>query len=800
MSDISRPASNERKTKANARHRVNKACVVCRRRKIKCNGVEPCTNCETSGLICSFELKPHRASVYKQEEEIRKELRTMASYRKGLDNLTYMGREELATLVSQMETTLKTYRDQLRLTVSPDAIANYSNTSSIETALVEVSPIIFNQYEQGLFREPSDNYKRLPLSIYFGMYSVLTLFSNNGFGWLFKKMFRTSLDQEETKKTFYLYLKFFDLSSLWFQLNTTQIGAPLEYCKKHYKPAFQNAGSTMDLVVDMMNDISAVIEDNDIRFSGLSLENPSRIITQLVRLVRKHSAYYKQKSGLVTPLDVKQLYMTEEYIHLIFMEFFQKATCTSFFEDRYVEDILDYLDCVFWKEEYVTINGIVSTIVSRAVNIGMNRWEYYIGMSEEQADKARQVWWRCFWWDKWASTLAGKSSLLQNDSINCLLPRRWMEVGIDESMSLDILIKSLDYEAAYSSGVLYEASYYILAKLIDFNNVSIIYNKRFTDFRIFSSNFNDIDTVVDELLDITSNILSLFDLFRSKMAPYFDKIDKTGPELDFFVIFHFCHNEVLSSIENLIIRILSHNNIKEESKLRNRLDELGRSIFEVSRVAIEKLIVNNSLFESIRLMKLSSISIIRIVTFAVDHPDEGMLSSAILLCKFMGRFAFENQHEIYDLDNRYVFDLQPTFTLIFSFILVRIFLQTLINVKIVTQEELLGYMTDSESLDMCKLLLDISSWCFAPLLQDIEMSPMHREVLKSINEMTGCQFFANFKRPVNQGNDGRQFVSLHTPTEDLVSLVNLDEFLALDIFPHVYEAVWQNFNTPSPDL
>ncbi|KAK0390770.1 hypothetical protein NLU13_0273 [Sarocladium strictum] len=39
---------------------VSRACDVCKRRKVKCDGVEPCANCNTSKLACSYNIQPRR--------------------------------------------------------------------------------------------------------------------------------------------------------------------------------------------------------------------------------------------------------------------------------------------------------------------------------------------------------------------------------------------------------------------------------------------------------------------------------------------------------------------------------------------------------------------------------------------------------------------------------------------------------------------------------------------------------------------------------------------------------------------
>ncbi|PBL02106.1 hypothetical protein ARMGADRAFT_954261 [Armillaria gallica] len=63
--NIGGPQNSERKL--NVRARVWRACEVCRKRKVKCNGQEPCAYCVSSGKICSFKDINDNAAVARQQ-------------------------------------------------------------------------------------------------------------------------------------------------------------------------------------------------------------------------------------------------------------------------------------------------------------------------------------------------------------------------------------------------------------------------------------------------------------------------------------------------------------------------------------------------------------------------------------------------------------------------------------------------------------------------------------------------------------------------------------------------------------
>ena len=803
-------STNNKITKTNlngsGRRRVNKACGVCRRRKVKCDGSQPCQNCQNSGLLCSYENKKinERVSLYKQEDDIRKELSTLSHYRKNLENLDPSDTIQLKPLLSQIDTKLQNYRDNMRLTISKKQIENYKSPVSLETSLIETDFICFNRYDKINMSEAIENVTEPFVGLYFGLYCASTLFSNGGFGWLFKKMFSTTLDQEETKKTFYLYLKFFDLSSIWFSQTMRQPYSPLTWCRKYYKYNLSFANDN-DLILDMIADIKNVIGDTEIDFTDIEDAEPSTILKRITLLMNKNKQFFIKSNSQFNALTLKQFYMVEEYNHLLFVEYFERSIFTLIYDRNVIESTIWYLEEFFWKEEYSTLGHTVSVIVTRALDSCYNRWEFYLGLSETAADYRRKMWWKVNWWDKWSSLLTGKPTLVHESQIDCLLPRDWMECGIDETMDCKQLLDSLDIKRAIEKDIHRDIVYYILSRILDYCFTSILYNKKFTHYKLFSNNSENIDNVAQELLEKINTLECYFGLLSSKLNTYFNGIIGSGPDMDLFAIFSYVYSESMSCAGNVILRIISTNKITIKDEMQKRVLKLRSLSLGVCKDAVRKLLLVKDRYHHIRMIKTAIFFVIRIVVFSIDNADEDPFDNISLLCDFLAQFTHPlPDNKIFDIEQAYVYERQPIVTTMFGFIIIRIYLQTVLfsrNIPINKMPPQLN-LNSENAVNVYYNLLDISSPYFEPLLQDIQVSGMHLHVLDVINKASGSHFFANFKKPTAaKPDDGsaRQNLFSITPKDDLLSVVNLEDFLTLDIFPEVYEAIWQNFNNEITD-
>ncbi|KAJ3734458.1 fungal-specific transcription factor domain-containing protein [Lentinula guzmanii] len=74
MSELTEQTGEEKvdtSRKVQARARVWRACEVCRKRKVKCNGQEPCAYCVSSGKVCSFkDINDNAASARQQSNSV----------------------------------------------------------------------------------------------------------------------------------------------------------------------------------------------------------------------------------------------------------------------------------------------------------------------------------------------------------------------------------------------------------------------------------------------------------------------------------------------------------------------------------------------------------------------------------------------------------------------------------------------------------------------------------------------------------------------------------------------------------
>lgn len=791
--------------------RVIKACVVCRRRKIKCNGIEPCNNCTSSGLICSFEVKEFRKlSLYKQEDDIRKDLRVLTHYLKGLENMNTLSSEKLKPLINEIDSKLNEYRDDLRLTIEPRAIEKYDKKISLETALIETDTINFTRYGKVNVKDIIGNDREPLVPSYFGLYSALNLFSSGGFGWVFKKIFAASLDHQETKKTFYLYLKFFDLSSLWFARSSIQKSAPLEWYKKYYKANLPKDICREDLVIDILNNVAAVVGADQFKTEDFRAD---LILKKITNLISKHATYFKSMDEKnISNVELTQYSMTEEFLHIAFVEFSERYSFSTVYHDNIIEYTISYLEKNHWKEDVGTLRRCASVMTSRAIDAGLSRWEFHIGITEKRADEMRNVWWNCYWWDKWTALLSGKSTNIDDNQISCLLPRGWMEIGINEKMDTEALIKSADFKKAMQNDIMFDVVRYILAKIIQLNISTLLYNNKFTDYKIFSNNYQNNEDLIEELIVNINYVMSQLNMLQKEIQIYFEKIDGPGEVLDHLIIFNYSYIEIISSIENLVTRILSLPHLSKIENLHTLIDSSRLIALDMSRDVLEKISLVENFFDSQKLILITAYYLIHIVVYLIEHPSQDLLSFIQLFCMFLKQFCIENdkRSNIYDMKMPYVHWTMNKLPLFFILILVRMLIQTYLFLNEIKGEDLVELIekNNPEAAAICRELLDVTSSYYAPLLENIEVSSMHKIALNVINDMTGSQFFATFKKSdiITQNNESSDALNLLatnsrlTPGEDSLSLTNLDDFINLNIFPEIYEVLWGHFGSPLPGI
>lgn len=176
---------------------------------------------------------------------------------------------------------------------------------------------------------------------------------------------------------------------------------------------------------------------------------------------------------------------------------------------------------------------------------GLNRWEYYVGDSEEKAEKSRNLWLQCYWWDKWHAIMTGKQSLIYVSLRSCMGPKELMDMGVHYAMTVSSIIVAIDPEK--SSPKIF---YLVLSHIIDDVFKNILYNDNFVG--LFDKE-DQLDSVLKFVRDARIRLLNLCE----KMG-LCEKFPKYEEFLEIFFHIRFSTLELFTYMDNLMIRFVNY--------------------------------------------------------------------------------------------------------------------------------------------------------------------------------------------------------------------------------------------------
>lgn len=206
--------------------RTATACERCKQKKTKCNGSRPCLNCVESQSSCKYLNGGGKASgpFYKKSRSLNHDLHDLKfGIEKIAKRVSSNGSPVLRKSLAEISLILEKIQPHLYLPIESEEIKSYEGTFSIETEILGKHSRCLNRFSN----EGKSRFGK-PLSLYFGMYSPLLLFSSVGIRWLIKKLISYS-DDRSTRESIYLLIKFFDESVAAYEANhRPQSNSPLK--------------------------------------------------------------------------------------------------------------------------------------------------------------------------------------------------------------------------------------------------------------------------------------------------------------------------------------------------------------------------------------------------------------------------------------------------------------------------------------------------------------------------------------------------------------------------------------------
>ncbi|SCV00529.1 LANO_0F07316g1_1 [Lachancea nothofagi CBS 11611] len=325
----------------------------------------------------------------------------------------------------------------------------------------------------------------------FGLYGPSLLLSLRGIGFLFKHFFDPGVKMAiEYKTTLFLMLRFFDACNYYLELEVKSWSAPIE---NHYRLSGQLFLSKEKAIHDMLKSIpQELIRKTRVEFP--LFERPpsthdnikmfhwiSRMMFISCRESNCNVSEPKDCSELVP--EILEFLQTEEILSVLGFEYLNVTSYTPVGDLDYLQSLLFILKHQYWVGECRVFSQLLSMATGYAQNLGLHRWEYYVGIDEKLAERRRGLWWKCYFWDKFFSIQTGKHAIIPDCSISCLLPEVFRELGMFDSDEFMQKLVTLNrpLSASIANRMLFCSL--SLALIVGDFFKTVLYHKKYTDFR-----------------------------------------------------------------------------------------------------------------------------------------------------------------------------------------------------------------------------------------------------------------------------------------------------------------------------
>ncbi|SCU99143.1 LADA_0H17832g1_1 [Lachancea dasiensis] len=488
------------------------ACTRCRRRKIKCNGKKPCPNCEVSDSKCQFEnddqvenkdavkFVRYSPDFLSTVDAVRSTARSITTVDPMLDPNITEALNELAKLVQQSRTTKALGLDLRKA-------QNHVGARSLENHIdCELRGTARNEHNSSF-----------PGKIYFGLYSPAFATTPGEVAPLYKALLING-ENEQTRHTTQLFLKFADIATSYWLKVSQFYRFPVENTIGYIFPDQDNTSTIRKYELFL-----------DIIPSQLRPTHTAETIATtcvLPSLVDIMAAQYEKGKGIIvsksSATEIASFMKSLNTIALLCIDQFQKHAFLEHLSFEFINATIKYLECRALYDQILYLGKLISHLVRSAMDLGLNRWEYYADLDEASADTKRITWWKCFWWDQFNALLHGKLPLIDINTSICLFPKCLMAMGLEESTSVRGMVEKAATEKC-SSDSLRLWAWVTMGKVINELYRSTLFSRKYTNYLPVGST-EQAERMKELVIDYHS-LTELLDLFNSKIEKLRSRLD-----------------------------------------------------------------------------------------------------------------------------------------------------------------------------------------------------------------------------------------------------------------------------------
>lgn len=710
--------------------RVSHACQRCKKRKIKCDTLKPCFNCAGSHSKCIYEYNSKKTnfSLLKFKDNVGVELCNIRNHVAELKQRQPSGYStHLQRVLNEVSSSLEKLQPHLYFNLESEEVKSYRGRESLETQVLDSRCGVLNRF----LNSKSYKAKNRPLvDTYHGLYSPSLFFTTIGLGWVIKRLLAYS-DDKPTRETVYILLK--HLESVVKQEGELKMtsGSPFEYYAKLNKIS----SSHDQIFAHIMSKISPELRQNISSWEKVNFSRGAEgfaFAVSIFKLLNKTFNFNKMDASSLKAF----LEQYDMFVCLCF-EQFERSVFSEMYNLAYLQDLIYLVRNAYWSQDPFTVGKLISPVCRRSLDLGLNRWEYYIGHDERTAENYRRLWWDSYWWDGWYALVTGKPPLISDEYNSCLFPRQVVELGVDDSMNCLTLINSVTFESNDFDGfVLF--GYILLGKIIKEVFSELLYNKSFTDYRVHAHptlvNFKEI---LKELMSKLDNVFMIFYNLERKLYPFLSLHLDLYKAYELYVHAKYVEMCCFQGIESLLIRIQSLIPGSQSNEISEKIKQSKNKSFRASADLLLHIFKKNDGLVFFKLIWITTATTLNITTSFIQNSFLNSVYYLSLLCAITKAYN-DLVKNIFLCVNSISLVHQKKFEsgVVALSILTRICLQTYMSSHNIREERLLEELKKSgiNSAETAKVLLDMNSSCFKILLARLNKTGYVKGILEEVDK------------------------------------------------------------------
>ncbi|KAK5963746.1 drug-responsive transcription factor PDR1 PWA37_004074 [Arxiozyma heterogenica] len=456
----------------------------------------------------------------------------------------------------------------------------------------------------------------------------------------------------------------------------------------------------------------------------------------------------------IKPADTHKLlnFSNEGELLLVLLYTYYNSTLYMYFNPdsalEYLEMLIRLLDQQVWNEDKNGFYKVLGAAIPRALDMGLSRWEYYVGLDEFYAERRREVWWKLYCHEKSSIVKSGVTSVINDKIMTCLLPKCFRDVGFLDNRDFLSRVAEVKRNEIFDNMDIDTLVFYgktaILQIYSEFH-LNVLLNERFTSIRnaslppqLKSKRFEEIleqcELTQQKLTAVYEQVKKLYEISKNPSL-----YETSLPKESIIKAMKYCiyagnvYATLISTLDNLDARFSSRADDPKVNTLSNivRLHKLWRDISQIVLRFNDTYCLANNFF-------IYSTILIIVMTHLGELVDHFTLEDIAVIFKIFGRLSYfpiltENvgYHQVTDSALFKSYCRTFSITAIYCKMLIENFPHK-IGMK---EEELIDGLGKiaPEIMPLVEACSDPKAWPYRYLMRPVAKSGFHLKIKRMLN-------------------------------------------------------------------